>query len=132
MTRDPVADFTRCAPFLAAALERAGGTHTLADIADGIAAGNFHFWPGEKAAAITEIHQYPRARFLHIFLAGGDLAELLAMIPAFKSWGAFHQCSKLTLAGRLGWKRVLGDWKHEVAVLSTPLELGANEKPADR
>lgn len=128
MTRDPVTDFARCAPYIQAALDRGGNTHTLEDIAEGIAAGHYVFWPGEKSAAITEIQQFPRARFHHIFLAGGDLDELLAMVPAFKSWGVFNGCTQLTLAGRLGWKRVLGDWKHELVVLSTPLELGANAK----
>ena len=78
------------------------------------------------------VQQFPRLRVLHIFLAGGELDELLGMVPAFKSWGAFHGCSKLTLAGRQGWERVLS-WRRECVVLSTEIELGANAKePTDR
>ncbi len=119
--RDPVADFKRCRPFLQAALDLAGGTHTMADVVQGIADGVFHFWPGEKSAAITRVHEYPRARYLHIFLAGGDLDELLAMVPLFKSWAKHLGCTELTLAGRPGWERVLG-WTRRAVVLSTQVE----------
>lgn len=118
--RDAVADFARCRPFLEAALELAG-THNLSDVVQGIADGAFHFWPGEKSAAVTQVYQYPRARFLHIFLAGGDLEELLAMVPLFKSWAAHLGCTKLTLIGRPGWERVLG-WTRGAVVLSTEVE----------
>lgn len=124
-------NFERCKPYLEAALQYADGTHTIEDVADGIARGVFHFWPGKRSAAVTQILVYPRAQFLLIFLAGGDMDELIDMIPSWKSWGAYLGCSKLTLAGRPGWQRVLGDWQREVVVLSTPIELGANaEKPA--
>jgi hypothetical protein len=126
------AEFARCRPWLEAALEYADGTHTIEDVAEGVERGAFHFWPGKACAAVTQVLEYPRARFLLIFLAGGNMQELVDMIPSWKSWGAYLGCSKLTLAGRPGWQRVLGDWQREVVVLSTAIELGANAKePAD-
>jgi hypothetical protein len=119
--RDPVADWKRCSGYLEAALELAG-THTLADVVQGIADGVFHFWPGEKCAAVTQVYTYPTARYLHIFLAGGDLEELLAMVPLFKSWAKHLGCTELTVAGRPGWERKLGGWTRRAVVLSTRVE----------
>ncbi len=118
--RDPVADFARCRPFLEEALALAG-THDISDVVQGIADGIFHFWPGEKCAAVTQIYQYPRARYLHIFIAGGDLQELLGMVPLFKSWARHLGCTKLTLCGRPGWEKALG-WTRGAVVLSTQVE----------
>lgn len=125
-----IAQWDRCRPWIEAALALVE-THTIDDIARGVEEGRFHFWPGERAAAITCVNVFPRAQYLNVFLAGGDMEELLAMVPSFKSWGRHLGCSKLTLFGRAGWKRVLRDWQQEVVVLSTSLELGANEEHAD-
>lgn len=118
--RDAVADFARCRPFLEAAIELTG-THHLSDVVHGIADGVFHFWPGEKCAAVTQVYTYPRVKYLHIFIAGGDLEELLAMVPLFKSWAKHLGCTELTVAGRPGWEKVLG-WTRRAVVLSTQVE----------
>jgi hypothetical protein len=131
--RDPVADWARCKGYVQDALDEGGNTHNLDDVAEGIAAGRYHFWALPNSAIITEIHEFPRARFLHVFLAGGSLDELLSAVPRLKSWAAFLKCSELTLAGRLGWCRVLkkSGWQSRLAVLSTAVETGSNgiEKP---
>jgi len=123
--RDAVADFTRCRGYLQSALDLIE-THTMGDIIAGIERGAFHFWPGQKSAAITEVYQYPRARYLNIFLAGGDLDELLSMVPLFKSWGEHLGCTELVLAGRPGWEKVLKGWTRRAVVLSTQIEKGSN------
>jgi hypothetical protein len=122
--RDPVADFDRCRPFLQSALDRGGNTHTLEDIAAGVAAGTYHFWPGERSAAVTEVFQYPRARYLNVFLAGGDMDEILQMEPCFCSWGKHLGCSRIFLIGREGWGKVLKSqgWQTQFAVVSKTLQ----------
>ena len=106
------------------------GAMTMEDVEDGIQRGRFHFWPGQHAAAVTEFAEYPRKKYLNIALAGGDMGELIAMLPSMKSFGAFHGCEKIMEAGREGWERVLGrqGWKRECVVLSTPIEDSANVK----
>ena len=122
--RDAHADFARCRSYLQDALDLAGGTHTMEDIVAGIQLGHFHFWPGRQSAAITEVHQFPRARFLNIFLAGGELHELLEMEPFFASWGAHLGCYRVTLTGRPGWERALKSkgWQRVAVVLFRPIE----------
>jgi hypothetical protein len=100
-----VKEFDRCAPWIAAALEYSGGTHTLDDIAEGVARGLFQFWPGRTSVIITEIITYPRLRACHYFLVGGTLEELALMRPEIEAWAKQLGCSRMTTAGRRGWLR---------------------------
>lgn len=121
-------EWERCRHWIADALEYAEGIYTLDEVRDAIRAGEMHFWPGEHCAAVTEIGAFPRRRFLNVILAGGDLKELIGMIPAWKAWGRFLGCSDLKVVGRRGWERVLGTrgWKRAFVVLTTPIETTAN------
>lgn len=101
-----VQEFIRCREYLEAALEYTKGTHTLSDIWDGVVTGNFQFWPGEKSAVITEIQIYPRRKVMHIFLAGGDLDELLEMEKAIEAYANDIDCNSLSISGRRGWVRI--------------------------
>jgi hypothetical protein len=95
-------------------------THTIEDVEQGIVAGKYVFWPASKSAAITEIHEFPRVKHMHIFLAGGDLDELRGMVPMWQSWARFNKCAKVTLCGRRGWERALKQqgWKADLVALS--------------
>lgn len=90
------------------ALGYSGGTHTFDDVKQAIIEGRMQLWPGAKSAAVTEIIQYARKKVLHIFLAGGDMDELLDMIDSATAWGRDQGCGGLTMSGRRGWERVLG------------------------
>ena len=88
------------------ALEYARGTHTIDDIWDGIVAGNFQFWPGNKSAVVTEIQIYPRKKVMHIFLAGGDLEELLEMEKSVRAFAKTIDCNSMSISGRRGWVKI--------------------------
>ncbi len=88
------------------ALEYAKGTHTLEDIWDGIVDGTFQFWPGEKSAVITEVQIYPQKKTMHIFLAGGDLNELLEMEKSVRAFAETIGCNSMSISGRRGWLRI--------------------------
>ena len=98
-------DFERLRHYIGAALEYSGGTHNIDDIADGLRAGQFQLWPGANSAVVTEIIVYPQLKDLHFFLAGGDLDELKMMRPLIESWGKSMGCTRVSLAGRHGWKK---------------------------
>lgn len=90
-----------------AALEYSGGTHLYEDVEKAILEGRMQIWPGKKSAAVTEIIQYARKKVLHIFLAGGDMEELIDMIASAEAWGRTQGCTALTMSGRKGWERAL-------------------------
>lgn len=91
------------------ALRYSGGTHSFDDISQAVLDGRMQIWPAPKGVAITEIIVYPRAKVLHIFLAAGEMDQLLDMIDAAREWGRSQGCTSLTMTGRPGWERVLGN-----------------------
>ena len=114
----------RCKPWLEAALEYGMGVMTIDDVQAAIEAGKMQLWPGEKCAAVTEVQEFPRAKFFNVFLAGGDLEEIKAMVPSFQSFGRYLGCTKVTATGREGWARALksqGWEKMPLVCLSIPI-----------
>ena len=103
-------DWERCKPLIEAALEHAGGTHTIEDIHYGIIGGRFGFYPLADSALVAEIIVYPKLRDLHIFLAGGELEELKAFVDhRLPDIARGLGCSRITIAGRIGFSRALRD-----------------------
>lgn len=118
----PAEDILRCRPWIEDALAYSGGTHTFADVVNGIVDGRMQFWPAPRGCAVTEIVVYPRKRVLHVFLAGGDMDQILDMINSAVEWGKGQGCAGMTIAGRHGWQRVLA--KHGYKPVMTVLEKG--------
>jgi hypothetical protein len=99
-------EFERCKPWIAAALEYAGGTHGIEHIREAVLRGDLQLWPGNSSAIVTEIEQYPLKRCVNFFLAGGDIHELEAMTPRIENWAKEQWgCSSAKLTGRHGWQR---------------------------
>ncbi len=65
--------------------------------------GRAQLWCGEACAGVTEIGGDNR---LHILLAGGSLAGLLAMRPDVEAFARAMGCRAVYLSGRRGWRRV--------------------------
>ena len=104
----------RCQTWINEALAESGGTHDFIDIVDGVIAGQFQFWPTPNACIVTTIVTYPRKAALHVFLAGGDMQEILDMQDPIIAWAKRHHgISLFMLAGRLGWTKVMREkgWK---------------------
>jgi hypothetical protein len=125
--------WARCRPWIEAALAHAGGCHTIEDVERGIAEQRYQLWPGKRCALVTEVHEFPRRKLFHIFLAGGDLDELRDMQPWLESFARFLGCSGLTLSGRPGWDRALKGqgWQRAAVHLVLPLsEKEREQEPA--
>ena len=112
-------DWERCSPWLAAALGD-DPTHSMDDVRRLIecGSGQHQFWAGKRSAIVTEIVVSPRRWSLHFWLAGGDLEEILEMKPLIEAWGKAAGCSRVTISGRIGWERVLKDYRRVCVVLS--------------
>lgn len=120
------ADWRRCAAWIDAALEHAGHTHDLADVADLIKSGDAQFWPGKRSALVTEITRFPRATILTLWLAGGDLMELIKELrPKAEAWGQLHGCDRSAILGRAGWERALCDEGYRPAARMVIKDLAA-------
>lgn len=87
------------------ALEYAANTYTFDDVCKAVSESRLQFWPGPNSVIITEILEYPQYRTLNYFLAGGNLAELAAMLPGVEEWGRTQNCTRAIFTGRKGWER---------------------------
>ena len=102
------ADWARCAPWLDAALEHAGRTHSLDDVKAAVGRGEARFWPGAASALVAAVEQDPGERRLLIWLAGGARDELQSrLLPLAESWGRASGCRRVLVIGRAGWERTL-------------------------
>jgi hypothetical protein len=100
-------------------LAQSGGTHAWDDVAKGVFEGRYQFWPKEGAAVVTEVVTYPRKKVLHVFLAGGELAQIIDLQPEVAAWAKTQGCTGFTQAGRYGFHRALKDhgWRTKFVVM---------------
>ena len=112
-------ELVRCKDWIQSALDEGGNTHDFSDIVDGVISGHMQLWPAPKGCAVTEIVIYPRKKVLHIFLAAGELKQILQMEKDAIKWGKSQGCEAVSLSGRFGWKKVLKDygWQPQMIVL---------------
>ncbi len=109
MTSDFDAVFAERAHLIERVLKRNHGTHLVSDIYDGIASGQYQFWPGQKSVIVTEFIFYPRKKSLNIFLVAGNLKEILLMKPFVEDWAKQQGCDFVQATARGGWARVMKD-----------------------
>ena len=109
-----------CRKWIEDALEYSGGTHNFDDVAQGIIEGRMQLWPAERGCAVTEIVLYPRIKVLHVFLAGGEMDQIIDMIDSAVEWSKTQGCTSMTISGGHGWQKVLS--KHGVQPVMTVLK----------
>jgi hypothetical protein len=100
----------RCRKWIEDALEYSGGTHTFEDVEQGIYEKRLQLWPAERGCAVTEIVVYPRIKVLHVFLAGGEMDQIIDMINSAVEWSKAQGCTSMTISGRHGWQKVLAEY----------------------
>lgn len=84
--------------------------HTIDYVQSEVFANRAQMWAGAKSALVTRIADYAGGRRVIVWLAGGDMDELVGeMLPAVEAWGRENGCAKCVIVGRKGWARKLGD-----------------------
>jgi hypothetical protein len=111
--------------YIEAALEYGDGGFTYEDIVQAVQDGSFQFWPGVDSMILTEIVNYPRLRAVNVVAAGGNLAEIEAMVPKLEAWARAHGCTEAVFTGRRGWERTFlartGWAKSDAVIYRRPL-----------
>ena len=104
-------EFDRVAPWIASALQEAGGTHSIEDIRQAVAAQNMLLMTSKNAAILIEIVKYPQKKALRIFGVGGSGNEALEELKVFArgvpQMAADLGCTRFEGCGRPGWSRAL-------------------------
>ena len=89
------------------ALEYSDGTHSLEDVAMALDKDEMQFWPGINTALVTEVITHPNQKSIHIFLAAGDMDEVIRILPFVEIHGKLEGCTHMTMTGRKGWEKVM-------------------------
>ena len=89
------------------ALEYGNETHSLEDVAMALNKDEMQFWPGIKTAIVTEITTHPKQKSIHIFLAAGNIDEVIRILPFVEKHGKMEGCTHMTMTGRKGWEKVM-------------------------
>ena len=116
-------ELERCKDWIEAALEYSGGTHDWSDIVEGIHSLRYQFWPAEKGCAVTEIIMFPKKKIFHVFLAGGEMDQIVDMNDSAAQFAKAQGCDGMSIAGRKGWSRVLKNegWTESFTTLAKEL-----------
>ena len=106
-TSGPLYELERCRQWLEPALE--GGFYGWDDVERALAERRAQLFPGAAAAIVTETIDYPNgAKAMQVWLAGGDMEEVVAMAPGLMSVARMMGCTDVLVEGRKGWERILG------------------------
>jgi hypothetical protein len=116
-------ELERCKDWIEAALEYSGGTHEWSDIVEGIHSLRYQFWPAERGCAVTEIILFPKKKIFHVFLAGGEMDQIVDMNDSAAQFAKAQGCDGMSIAGRKGWSRVLKNegWTESFTTLAKEL-----------
>jgi hypothetical protein len=111
---DFAAEWERCKAFLEPACDDGW---TIEDVEREIRARRATFWPLEHSAGVTQVQTRPSGRVLLIWMAGGELDELLCHLPAMENFARVHECTSIEVNGRPGWERVMSGYRKHAVVL---------------
>lgn len=107
VAKPPHAHWERCREWIAEGI-REDSLLKLADIEAQLARGEAVLWPGQKCAIVSEFVTYPSGeRASQVMSAGGDLDEIMSMVPGMEAFARLNGCKVSTVTGRKGWERVL-------------------------
>jgi hypothetical protein len=91
---------------LVRALALGGNTHDVADVAEAVKTGLAQLWTQGESVVVSEHLRYPKLDALRLWLAAGQLPEVLAAVTRAEAWAIEQGCARLELSGRAGWKRL--------------------------
>jgi hypothetical protein len=91
---------------IAAALRAGGDLLSIDDLRALAIAKRVQWWGDERAGVATEVLTYPRRRVLNLFMAAGELREVLALQDAVTDFARDMECSHMVAHGRAAWGRV--------------------------
>lgn len=118
--------FEQAAPLIERALAEEGtGLHTLHDVLDYLLTDRALLWSDTRAAIVTQMYQQPQGKALLVWLAAGDLDQIVAMAEnAIRPYAQREGAKVVQIIGRKGWVRALrkrGYDLHERAVIHMPI-----------
>lgn len=87
---------------------------TLEDVVRAVETENAQLWNGPRSCMVTQVQDYPTGeRVLDVWLAAGDLDEIMEARPQVEAWAQAAGCTQIHITGRPGWARLLREHGYE-------------------
>ena len=103
-----VEEWARCREALLPAIAQTEGTHTEDDVLIALFTEKMKLWRRNRSGLVTEFCQFPRLKAINVFIAGGDLEDIMPLQVEIENFGRKNGCQRATLlAVRDGWRRVV-------------------------
>jgi hypothetical protein len=101
-------------PLLEKALKQGGSVYASEDIFDALLSGKMQAFYNDDATVITEIVQFPRARYLQVIICIGKLDAVMDLHPKVIDFAKANACKYMISSGRKGWTPFVKrkGWKH--------------------
>lgn len=112
-----LAEFDRCADWIAAALKGQG--LTVADVREGVRQGWYFLFSEPDGAMVAELLLSPRLRGIHVLAAGGTMRAIRELTPKVEAFSRQAGCNYGGATGRKGWTRALRSFGYAPSKLST-------------
>lgn len=117
VAKPPSAHWERCKGWIEEGL--GDSLLKITGIEAAIAHGEAILWPGQKCALVSEFVTYPSGeRASQVMSAGGDLEEIMSMVPGMEAFARLNGCAISIVEGRKGWEKVLKPSGYEFASLT--------------
>ena len=100
-------ELERCRDWIQSALDVGHNTHDVEDIEDLVFQGNCQLWAGPDGCVVTNVLEYPNYRALDIWLCGGELEQIMDMLPDIERFAEYINAKRITSCGRPGWLKLL-------------------------
>ena len=104
-------------------IESAGCDWTFEEIRQGVERGCFFLFEHPEGCMVAEFIVSPRHKVMHVFIAGGSLGAMRALLPQVEAFGRKHGCDSGGATGRKGWTRFLAQYGYRPASPAVEKEL---------
>ena len=84
-------------------------THSELDLFEMIVHKSAYLVALKESAGVLEIINYPKFKACRIWLAGGNMKELLSFYPKIQLFAKENNCKRMEIVGRKGWEKVHKD-----------------------
>jgi hypothetical protein len=82
---------------------------TIESVLNDLTRGTRRLWLSDTSAAVTEMLTFPSGlKVMSVWLAAGNVKELLSWLPLAEEWGRLHGATQARINGRSGWERLTG------------------------
>ena len=107
------------------ALKRGHDPMPIGAVKELLLAGKAQIWFAENSTAVTRLEDRGDTRICEIWLAGGDLDELVELKDThIEPWAKHMGASRMLIIGRKGWEKTLNDYNYASTVLIKELDDG--------